>query len=89
MGLSDIREPADLNRRMFISNYHGLCRRILSLYGYLINPALKEINMFKAIGETDAKFDEFLDREEIDLSEAQVDVVKDLDKLFLNVMKKR
>lgn len=76
MGLSDIREPADLNRRMFISNYHGLCRRILSLYGYLINPALKEINMFKAIGETDAKFDEFLDREEIDLSEAQVDVVK-------------
>ena len=76
MGLSDIREPADLNRRMFISNYHGLCRRILSLYGYLINPVLKEINVFKTIGENNHKFDEFLSREEIDLSEAQFDVIK-------------
>lgn len=76
MGLSDIREPADLNQRMFISNYHGLCRRILSLYGYLINPVLKEINIFKAIGETDYKFDEYLSEEEIDLSETQLEVVK-------------
>lgn len=32
--------------------------------------------MFKAIGESDAKFDEFLSGEEIDLSEAQLEIVK-------------
>lgn len=53
MGLEQIESPDDLNKLMYISNFHGLSRRILSLYGYLIDERLKSINDFKAINEND------------------------------------
>lgn len=37
MGLEQVKSPDDLNKLMYISNFHGLSRRILSLYGYLID----------------------------------------------------
>ncbi len=33
-----------INDRVVITNYHGLCRQILSKYGYLIDPKLLDIN---------------------------------------------
>lgn len=57
MGLSQIETPDDLNKLMYISNFHGLSRRILSLYGYLIDERLIAINDFKAMNENDYNVD--------------------------------
>lgn len=58
MGLDQIESPDALNKLMYISNFHGLARRILSLYGYLINEYLKVINDFRAMNENDYNVDE-------------------------------
>lgn len=58
MGLEQIQSPDDLNKLMHISNFHGLSRRILSLYGYLVDERLKDINDFKALNENDYKIEE-------------------------------
>lgn len=52
-GIEDAHGPKDLDKRIQISNYHGLCRRIISLYGYLCDNRLVNINDFKAINECD------------------------------------
>ena len=41
-----------INERVFISNYHGFCRHILKLYGYLIHENLKNIEVFKSIDDS-------------------------------------
>lgn len=51
MGISSISSPASLNRKLLISNYHGFARRVLSLYGYLLNSNLPKVNMFTAFNE--------------------------------------
>ena len=51
MGISGLNTPADMNHFITITNYHGLARRILARYGYLLNPELKNINFFKAYDE--------------------------------------
>lgn len=58
MGLEQVKSPDDLNKLMYISNFHGLSRRILSLYGYLVDKRLKDINIFKAMNENDYNVDE-------------------------------
>lgn len=58
MGLEQIESPDDLNKLMYISNFHGLSRRILSLYGYLVDERLKDINNFKAMNENDYNVDQ-------------------------------
>jgi DNA helicase-2/ATP-dependent DNA helicase PcrA len=40
--------PLNVTNKVFATNYHGLCRTILHLYGYLIDPNLR--NMDKIIG---------------------------------------
>lgn len=42
--------PNDIKHRVLATNYHGFCRRILSLYGYLLDPNLKKINSLMGIG---------------------------------------
>ena len=44
MGISGLNTPADMNHFITITNYHGLARRILARYGYLLNPELKNAN---------------------------------------------
>jgi len=41
-----------INRRVDTSNYHGFCRRLLGLYGYLLAPQLANIGQFKNIDES-------------------------------------
>lgn len=38
---------------IFVSNYHQFCRHVLSLYGYLIHPNLKNIKYFSSIDDSD------------------------------------
>lgn len=44
--------PVELKRKIFSTNYHGLCRQILRLYGYLICPELKNIYYLKGIDDS-------------------------------------
>lgn len=41
-----------INQKVLASNYHGFCRRILTLYGYLVHSNLTRINQLKVIDET-------------------------------------
>lgn len=45
--------PYFLKDKVFASNYHGFCRRVLSLYGYLIDERLKNIQNFVNIDDSD------------------------------------
>lgn len=42
-----------INESVFISNYHGFCRHILKLYGYLVHDNLKNIDTIKSIDDSD------------------------------------
>ena len=52
LGMDSIKSPADINSRLYISNYHGFARRILGLYGYLLSPKLKEIYSLQSIDDS-------------------------------------
>lgn len=45
--------PARINEKVFISNYHGFCRHILKLYGYLIHENLRNVDTFRSINDSD------------------------------------
>lgn len=88
MGINGINEPSTINKRMFISNYHGFARRILNRYGFLIHPNLSNINTMKSID--DSKIKELTELGiNLSLSEAEdisrfSEAVKNLDIDFLN-----
>lgn len=44
--------PARINERVFISNYHGFCRHVLKLYGYLMHENLKNIDTIRSIDDS-------------------------------------
>jgi len=44
--------PARINERVFISNYHGFCRHVLKLYGYLIHENLRNIDTIRSIDDS-------------------------------------
>lgn len=45
--------PVFLKNKIFASNYHGFCRRILNSYGYLISPYLTDIDDLKGVGDSE------------------------------------
>lgn len=44
---------AEINRSVFISNYHGFCRHLLRLYGYLIHQNLRDIDIIRPINDSE------------------------------------
>ena len=44
--------PAAIKNKVFATNYHGFCRRVLKLYGYLLHPNLKQIEFLRAIDDS-------------------------------------
>lgn len=44
--------PAKINERVFISNYHGFCRHVLRLYGYLIHDNLRNVDKIRSIDDS-------------------------------------
>ncbi|MGY5215923.1 UvrD-helicase domain-containing protein [Clostridium butyricum] len=69
MGVEGIKTPADINGKIAVTNYHGFARRVLHLYGYLLDEKLKDIDYFQAINEED---DNFLNNSNVDDEEKQV-----------------
>lgn len=54
MGISN--NPALVNDKVTVTNYHGFCKGVLKKYGYLISDLLrKDINTIKAIGDSDVR----------------------------------
>lgn len=43
--------PTVIKNMVFTTNYHGFCRRVLKLYGYLLHPNLKQIELLRAIDD--------------------------------------
>jgi DNA helicase-2/ATP-dependent DNA helicase PcrA len=62
--------PLQVERRVFTTNYHGFCRRVLGLYGYLINPHLKHMNRLRGVDDSRRRE---LTRLNIGLSGADID----------------
>jgi DNA helicase II / ATP-dependent DNA helicase PcrA len=44
--------PLQVGRKAFTTNYHGFCRKVLGLYGYLIDPHLKYMNCLRGIDDS-------------------------------------
>lgn len=84
MGISQISCPDNLNKLMYISNYHGLSRRILSLYGYLIDDCLKNINNFKSVNENEYMADITFKKYDIKVSESEKSFFEKFNKLLLD-----
>lgn len=47
--------PHSLKDKVFATNYHGFCRRILSLYGYLIDENLRNIENLISIDDSNSE----------------------------------
>jgi DNA helicase-2/ATP-dependent DNA helicase PcrA len=47
------KSPVNLKKKIFASNYHGFCRRILKLYGYLISSHLAQIDDLKGTDDSE------------------------------------
>jgi len=44
--------PARINEIVFISNYHGFCRHVLKLYGYIIHDNLRNIDTIRSVDDS-------------------------------------
>jgi DNA helicase-2/ATP-dependent DNA helicase PcrA len=51
--------PLNIGNRVLATNYHGFCRRLLKLYGYLIDKNLREVDLF--IGVDDSNKDKVIE----------------------------
>ena len=65
--LLDKQRKEDI-KRMFVSNYHGFSRYLLSKYGYLLNSNLKQINSFNTFD--DSSIENLMTQFKIEQSEA-------------------
>ncbi len=73
--LSDISiSPVTIKKKIFATNYHGFCRRILKLYGYLLHPSLKNIDYLKTIDDNNP---EILTKLEIGLTLDEAEIISD------------
>lgn len=44
--------PTEIKNKVFTTNYHGFCRRVLKLYGYLLHPNLKNLDILNTIDDS-------------------------------------
>lgn len=98
MGVVGVETPADMNSKITITNYHGLARKILGLYGYLIDQNFKYINDFHSMNENDAetfitlgislKKDEFniLVKFAEAVSQCDVKIISNLENEYTNIL---
>ena len=100
---NELNSQISVKDRVLATNYHGLCRRILKLYGYLISESLKYIDTLKAIDDKAALciLEKEVDLDPIDISEintlanldsavkaANNDKVKEYNDRYLYLVKK-
>lgn len=80
--------PVRINERVFISNYHGFCRHVLKLYGYLIHENLRNIETIRSIDDSDidtvTKLDVGLVYEDAKELSDLCDAIKDVRERYIN-----
>lgn len=78
MGISN--NPALINDKVTVTNYHGFCKGVLKKYGYLISDLLrKDINAIKAIGDTDVRQCSEIN---VLLSEGEINILEQMDTII-------
>lgn len=48
---TSLMSPLEVERKVFTTNFHGFCRRVLGLYGYLVDPHLKRMNCLRGVDD--------------------------------------
>lgn len=72
------KNQISINNQIIVSNYHGLSKRILKKYGYLLSEELKkDIAIFKAVNEENA-----IDIEELELNDEEKFYLVEFDKII-------
>jgi len=72
----------NINDKLFISNYHGLCRKILKNYGYLFHEKLKDIDNIKSID--DGSFENLMYLE-IGLKDFEAEIMVNINESIRNI----
>lgn len=47
--------PVHVKNKVFATNYHGFCRKVLRLYGYLLDKNLKKIDLLRGVDDSNAQ----------------------------------
>ncbi|MEK9197004.1 ATP-dependent helicase [Ureibacillus sp. FSL E2-3493] len=68
-------KTSDIEGKVYVSNFHGLCRRILKKYGYLLSKELKNIDQLINIDDSS---ENNLNKFNINLLEDEKKLVKDI-----------
>lgn len=68
-------KTSDMEGKVYVSNFHGLCRRILKKYGYLLSKELKNIDQLINIDDSS---ENNLNKFNINLLEDEKKLVKDI-----------
>lgn len=68
LGLDESSGPQNLNKQMMITNYHGLARRILKKYGYLLHSTLSEIEDLDFVDDSARSVERVLNEKSIILT---------------------
>ncbi|MEL0589012.1 MAG: ATP-dependent helicase [Planktothrix rubescens PR222] len=84
---SDNSNQLRINDKLFVSNYHGFCRHILKIYGYLLHPNLSNPDLLKSVD--DAKIKEITEILNISYEKASAfteysDAVKTVNRQYLS-----
>lgn len=53
--LQDMGSNIEISDKVFVSNYHGFCRRVLKKYGYKLHSSLFEIDKLRAFDDGDSQ----------------------------------
>ncbi len=70
-------DPTGVGEKITVTNYHGFCKSVIRKYGYLLTPQLrKDINIFKAIGESEVL--SYLELKQLLVAE-EIKILQDVD----------
>lgn len=68
LGIEESSGPQNLNKLLTITNYHGLARRILGNYGYLLHNTLSQIDNLDSVDDSEWSLEKVLHEKHIMLT---------------------
>lgn len=68
LGIEESSGPQNLNKLLMITNYHGLARRVLKNYGYLLHNSLSQIDNLDSVDDSEWSIERVLREKHIVLT---------------------